>query len=117
MSEMRDSSGEPLPPPLLEGGARDSPPKFPLAVRILAVAYVVSWIVGPVGFFLLSGVGSFLWERRRQVDGLVLSLWLGGVLCLSLCAAFRWWFRRWGRRRWPDVEAGAGSDTHMPPSG
>ena len=34
-------------------------PEFPRWVRILAVAYVLSIVIGPAGFFLLCGAGIF----------------------------------------------------------
>jgi cytochrome bd-type quinol oxidase subunit 1 len=79
-------------------GGRD----FPRYVRLLAVAYVLSLMVGPVGFFILSIAAAFLWyQRDLSFDGLVLGLWATALACPLLCATYRWWFRSWGRRRWP----------------
>jgi hypothetical protein len=105
MPDQVASRDEPLGDPSLavtEDGGSDSVPQFPLPVRILAVAYVLSWALQPLGFFLLTGIGSFLWIRRRELDAWVLGFWLGGIGCLVLGIAFRWWFRRWGRLRWPN---------------
>jgi hypothetical protein len=109
MSGRGESPGRPSPRPFRAAGDgdNDSAPAFPRWVRTLAVAYVWSRVVGPVGFFLLSGAACFLWVREREVDGRVLGLWLASLACPAFCAAFRWWFRRWGRRRWPDAAPGA----------
>jgi hypothetical protein len=102
-------SGKRADRPSLEagGGENDSSTKFPLWVRILAVAYVLSRAIGPVGFFALSAAACFVWVKGRELSGLVLGLWLGGLACPLFCAAFRWWFRRLGQRRWPDPEPNA----------
>jgi cytochrome bd-type quinol oxidase subunit 1 len=77
---------------------------FPRYVRLLAVVYVLSRIIGPLGFLILSLVAGFLWyQRDLSLDGLVLGLWLAALACPLLCAAFRWWFTRWGRRHWSDA--------------
>src|SRR5581483_6570620 len=82
-----------------ECGEAGPPPPAPWPDRFLAVAYVVSLAVQPVGFILLAGAGVFLWIRRRSPDGWSLGLLLGGLGCLVFCPAFRWWARRRGQRR------------------
>ena len=75
---------------------------WPVIVRILAVCYVLSWLAQPLGFLALAATGSVRWIQRREVDAWVIAFWLGGIGWLVGCAIFRWWFRGWGRRRWPN---------------
>lgn len=78
---------------------------WPRHVRVLAVTYVLSRFVGPLGFFVLGAAATALWVLRDlQVDAGVAALWLGAWASPLACAAFRWWFPRWGRRRWPDPD-------------
>jgi hypothetical protein len=104
------------------------PPPWPRYVRVLAVAYVLSYAVQWAALLLLTGAAALLYGLGRPLDGLVLGLGLGGVACAALCAGFRRWFLRWGRRRWPPagvprqaVEAAAerfgGRATDAPPAG
>jgi hypothetical protein len=72
-----------------------------LFVRVLAVLYVLCPVVQWMGFLVLAGTAAFLHGRRRQLDGLVLLLGSGGLAWFLLCAAYRWWFPRWGRKRYP----------------
>ena len=102
MDEPPDMPMNDQPITSVEDVANDSPPTFPLYVRILAVAHVLSLVVGPLVFFVLSGAACFHWMWRRQLDGWVVGLWLGGVGFVISCAAFRRWFERFGRRNWPD---------------
>ena len=87
---------QPEPP-----GGGEEQPRFPRYVRVLAVAYVLSFAVQPIGFLLLTGTATFLYGRRREIDGWVLGLGLGGGVLMVLCSVFRWWFPRWGRKHWP----------------
>src|SRR5947209_8703855 len=82
---------------------------WPWYVRCLAVMSVVSILAGPVGFFVLGGVGAFLTARRGP--GLDAGIAFAAALACPLgCAMFRWWFRRWGQRRWPQPEPVAPSE-------
>jgi len=93
-----------------EQGPVDKPP---LLDRIVAVAYVLSVVLRPVGFFLLAGIAVFFWVRRG-LDGTVLGLGVAAVGWFVGWGAFRWWAPRWGRRRWPN-EANAGkTDSDAP---
>lgn len=83
-------------------GNGDDRPQFPLYVRVLAVIYVLSHVLGPAGFFLLAGFGCFLYARRGAVDNQVIELWVAGAACPGAGALFRRWFRSWGRMNWPD---------------
>jgi hypothetical protein len=88
------------------GGDAAAAPCLPRYVRILAIVYVLSRIVGPLGFFLITGVGHFLWVRQEmQIDGWVLGFWIGGAVWLLAGVVFRWWFPRWGRKHWPETES------------
>ena len=82
--------------------ANGDPPKYPFVVRALAVAFVLSRIVQPVGFVLLGVAAAVVYGLRHEIDGLVLGLALGAAGCAILCPAFRWWFRRWGRSHYPE---------------
>jgi len=79
---------------------RDGAVRWPLCVRVLAVCYVVSLAVQLFGF-LLVGAAAFLCGRRSEIDGWVLGLGLAGAATIFACTAFRFWFRHWGRRRYP----------------
>ncbi|MFO0918233.1 MAG: hypothetical protein U0872_07960 [Planctomycetaceae bacterium] len=80
----------------------ESPPQFPLYVRILAIAHVLSLVAGPLGLIVLGGFGCLLFVLRRGVDDTILSLWALGIACPGLGALYRRWFVNWGRRNWPD---------------
>ena len=99
MSPVNESQTE-LPP-----ATPNQPPDFPLYVRILAVAHVLSLILGPVGCVILGGIARILWVKRG-FDGLVIGLSLGGIGWLLFWVAFRWWFVRWGRKNWPETTQG-----------
>jgi hypothetical protein len=77
-------------------------PAWPLYVRVLAVSYVLSYLVQPVAFFGLAGAAVVLYCLGHPLDGLVVGLGVGGVLAFLLCEAFRRWFVRWGKRRYPN---------------
>ncbi|CAN5294351.1 hypothetical protein BH10PLA2_BH10PLA2_11110 [soil metagenome] len=99
-----------------QDGEIDSRPQaWPRYVRVLAVAYVLSRFVGPVGFFLLGGVTAFAIARHGPgVEGAVVAA--AALMCPAGCAIFRWWFRRWGQLRWPEVESEADvSDASLKP--
>ncbi|HQR06389.1 MAG TPA: hypothetical protein PLN21_06180 [Gemmatales bacterium] len=83
---------------------------FPLYVRILAVAHVLSLILGPVGCVILGAIARFLW-LRRGLDSLVIGLSLAGFGWLFFWVAFRWWFVRWGRKNWPETVNGDEQNT------
>jgi len=84
-------------PPKDEHQPRD----FPRYVRILAVLHVLSYAIGPVGFVVLMVSAGILWQMRGMNDPVV---WLviAGISCPMLCALFRWWFVRWGRKHYPE---------------
>jgi hypothetical protein len=86
-----------------DGGPPGSRPAFPLLVRALAVVYVLLRIVQPLGFLLLGGTAAILYGMKGHFDARVLWLTAGAAACLVLCTAFRWWFERWGRRRYPQA--------------
>ncbi|MFT3882915.1 MAG: hypothetical protein QM703_25075 [Gemmatales bacterium] len=78
------------------------PPAFPLYVRILAVAHVLSLILGPVGCVILGAIARFLW-LKRGFDSLVIGLSLAGIGWLLFWIGFRRWFVWWGRKNWPET--------------
>ena len=80
----------------------DPQPQFPLYVRVLAVAHVLSLAIGPVGFIILAGISCFLYVRHGKVDDNVLALLATGIACPAACALYRRWFVSWGRMNWPD---------------
>jgi hypothetical protein len=81
------------------------PIAWPRYVRWLAVAYVLSQVAGPAGFFVLGGVAALLIARHGlRFDNGVPILLAAACACPAACAAFRWWFRRWGRRHWPPTD-------------
>src|SRR5262245_36797843 len=90
---------------MIDEGKNPGSRQYPRYVRILAVAYVLSLAVGPVGFFVLLSVAAFLKVRYGTVDAKVLGFALGAVGCPVFCAMFRTWFRNWGRRNWPAPES------------
>jgi hypothetical protein len=76
---------------------------------MLAVAYVLSRLAGPGGFFLLGAVAAFLLARHGPgVAGGAAAV--AALACPLGCAAFRRWFRRWGQRHWPEAEPGNEAD-------
>lgn len=77
------------------------PSKFPFLVRALAVAYVLSLVVQPVGFLLLGIAAAIVGGLRHAIDGWVVGLALGAAACAILCPAFRWGLRRWGQKHYP----------------
>lgn len=84
------------------GDALNDPPKFPLYVRVLAVAHVLSLVIGPVGFVMVGVMAGLFWRQRGFVDHNVVVLLIVAVNCPFLCAAYRHWFEKWGRKNWPD---------------
>lgn len=92
MSPVNESPGVPA----------KQPPDFPLYVRILAVAHVLSLILGPAGCVILGAIACFRWVRHG-LDGWVIGLSLAGFGWLFFWIAFRWWFVRWGRKNWPET--------------
>jgi hypothetical protein len=76
-------------------------PQWPLYVRVFAVFHVLSYGVQWIGFLGLTGTAALLYGLRHRLDGVVLGLGLGGVICVILCSAFRRWFVRWGRKNYP----------------
>jgi hypothetical protein len=76
-------------------------PAWPWYVRVLAVSFVLSYLVQPVAFVGLAGAAVLLYGFGHPLDGLVVGLGVAAVIAFLLCAAFRWWFVRWGRRRYP----------------
>jgi hypothetical protein len=80
-------------------------PDFPLYVRILAVAHVLSLILGPLGCVMLVGIAWFMWVRHG-FDGWVVGLSLAGIGWLLFWIGFRRWFVWWGRKNWPETVKG-----------
>ena len=80
----------------------DPQPQFPRYVRVMAVAHVLSIVVGPVAFVVLASIGVFRWSRQGFVDDTAAKLLIAAVGCPLLCAAYRRWFEHWGRTNWPD---------------
>ncbi len=91
-------------------GGGGTPAQWPLYVRVLAVAYVLSHVVQWVAFILLAGTAAFLYGLGHSLDGVVVGLGLGGFACVAACHAFRWWFPRWGRRHYPPPAGCEGPD-------
>ena len=87
------------------GGPADAP-TWPLSVRVLAVCYVLSYAVQPVAFVGLTGTAALLYGLGRPLDGLVLGLGAAGILIVLVCGAYRRWFVRWGRRKYPSGKPG-----------
>ncbi len=80
---------------------QDDEPQFPLYVRILAVAHVLSLVVGPAGFVILAAWG-FIHSVRHGYDQVFVECLIAAIACPVLCAAYRTWFCSWGRTNWPD---------------
>jgi hypothetical protein len=81
---------------------------WPWYVRWLAVAYALSLLAGPAGFFVLLAVATVLIVRDGPAwDGPAATAVAAAWAWLVGCAAFRWWFRAWGRRRWQEAEPDA----------
>ena len=80
------------------------PIAWPWYVRWLAVAYVLSYFFGVVGFLALSVAAAvlFAWHPRLEFWGVFTVT--TACACPAACAAFRWWFRSWGQRRWPNAK-------------
>jgi len=76
--------------------------RWPFYVRALAVLYVLSYAVQWIAFLGATGTAAILYARGHRLDGLVVGLGLGGIMCVILCGAFRRWFVRWGRRNYPE---------------
>ena len=88
----------------------DQPITWPWYVRWLAVAYVLSYFVGTVGFLVLGVVAAVLIARHPRLDSGVVVTVAAACACPAACAAFRWWFRSWGQRRWPAAKPVAESN-------
>lgn len=99
----------------IEREPRGQPIAWPWYVRWLAVAYVLSYLVGVVGFLVLSVTAAVLFARNPRLDYWGVFTVTTALACPAAGAAFRWWFRSWGRRRWPnpkpDDEPDAAPDT------
>jgi hypothetical protein len=76
--------------------------RWPLYVRALAIFHVLSYAVQWIAFLGAAGTAAILYARGHRLDGLVLGLGIGGIMCVILCSAFRRWFVRWGRRNYPE---------------
>lgn len=91
---------------------------WPWYVRVLAVAYVLSLVAGPAGFFALAALGSYLYVRDGLSWNRAAVAFMAALACPLGCAVFRQWFRNWGQRRWPQPETGeAPSQRASPQSG
>jgi hypothetical protein len=88
----------------------DQPIAWPWYVRWLAVAYVLSYLVGIVTFLVLGVMAAVLAARQPGPDSGVVVTVAAAFACPAACAAFRWWFRSWGQRRWPTAKPDAESD-------
>lgn len=85
---------------------------FPFYVRALAVAHVLSRIVGPLGFWILILVSGWLWwTRGKHVDWIVIAGLAAALACPLLCAVFRRCVTAWGRKYWPGEEESTPSST------
>jgi hypothetical protein len=85
---------------------------WPWYVRWLAVAYVFSMLIGPVGFVVMGLVGGYLLARDGHGwNGAAALAFAAAVGCPLACATFRWWFRSWGKRHWPDGKPGGVSSS------
>jgi nitric oxide reductase large subunit len=74
---------------------------WPKYVRVLAVCYVLSYVLQPVAFLGLTGTVVLLYYLGHPVDGLLLGVGAGAIIVVPLCSAFRRWFVAWGRRNYP----------------
>lgn len=82
-----------------------SPIAWPWYVRWLAVAYVFSILVGAAGFVVMLCVAGYLMALDGPAwDGPAIVAFAAAGACPLACAAYRWWFRSWGRRHWPNAE-------------
>ena len=99
----------------IERETGDQPIIWPWYVRWLAVAYVLSYFVGTVGFLVLGVVAAVLIARHPSLDSEVVVTVAAACACPAACAGFRRWFRSFGQRRWPaakpDDESDAAPDT------
>ena len=77
--------------------------QWPLYVRVLAVAFVLSYPAEGIAFLSLTGTAALLYGLGHPLDGLLFGLGLGGVAAVILCHAYRWWFPRWGRKHYPSA--------------
>jgi hypothetical protein len=75
---------------------------WPKPVRVLAVCYVLSYLLQPVAFFGLMGAVVVLYCLGHPFDGLLLGLGAGAIIALMACSGFRRWFVAWGRRNYPE---------------
>jgi hypothetical protein len=75
-------------------------PYYPRWVRWLSVFYALSFILGPLGFFILMGVAFGFAIMRKELDSTVISLGVAGLACPFVMASFRAWFEAWGRRHY-----------------
>src|SRR5262245_30699993 len=76
-------------------------PPWPRYVRLLAVSYVLSYALQWLALLGLTGTAAVLLGLGHRLDGLVVGLALGGLGSALLCAGFRHWFVRWGKRHYP----------------
>lgn len=89
-------------PPVPESNAPQ--PDYPRYVRLLAVAYVLSYAVQFAGFLVLCVAATVLYFRRGGFDAEVVGGYAAALACPVVGGAFRAWFRSFGRRNWPDPD-------------
>ena len=70
-------------------------PQPSLLARVLAVAYVLSYAVQPVGFVALGFAAALVYRIGGGFGPWVLALSIGSGACAVLCPAFRWCMRQW----------------------
>jgi hypothetical protein len=75
---------------------------WPRYVRMLAVCYVLSYVLQPLAFLGLIGTALWLYTLGHALDGLWLGVGAGAIIVVLLCSAYRRWFVAWGRRNYPE---------------
>lgn len=92
----------------MEPSDNDEPPvvpQYPTYVRWLAVLHVLSYVLGPLGYFILIVTAIVLYVQRRQIDQMIITWVLMAVACPVVAWIYRRWFENWGRKHWPGPDA------------
>lgn len=76
---------------------------WPWYVRWLAVAFVWSQLVGPLGFFVGATLAAVLVSREGLGTRAIIAM-LVALGCPLACAMFRKWFKHWGQTNWPSAD-------------